>query len=972
VNVGDSRGLSRRGFLVSMTGVAGALLLPPRRARGATRRVLSHPAVAGPHDRFFAADEYRTADALLASLVPPVGGQGGARAARAVEYLDLLLGSDLLGPPPLFHRGPFSGRTPYPSGCAPGKPSPPDGFRNFRPLATPEAIAWKLRLDGSAAHPGLDRNVGVLGGVVGWRERYRTGLARMDANSRSLFGQPFADLDENRRNLVIAAADQSFVALAYAHAVEGTYSAPEYGGNAELAGWRSIGFAGDRQPLGYVDPTTGCELEPVSGPDRNAAARGAIPISLDPEALWRVLGNALSARQASGPELRQEPAARASAARTRSRRAPRRRCRRRPPRRKAKPRRHGHTRLRRRARRRRVRRRRHGHTPPRPRAKTFDVVIVGSGPGASMAALVLARAGQEVLVLERGPNPYSALGSGLDSELTGDELKAFQRAYGWADPLTEPRTFRSPDDGQPRTYVGSVNDLPALVGGGAGLATMLAPRMREVDFQPRSRFGDVAGSILTDWPMGYADLEPHYDAVERIVGVQGAADDPNASPRRGGFPLPAGVPLYANEVIAAGAQKLGITAPTGPLAITSKPYGGRPGCNECGRCWHYGCPIGAHGGMAPAVLGGALASGHCEVRPHSFVAGLESGASRVDGVRYLDEDGREHVVAAGTVLLGAGPIEDVRLLLLSALASRDRSKLLGRGIVFHFQTFAGGYFSRHRLHSRRGRGLARMITEFAGPPTLAAAKSWAGAPGGGVVEISGLGLFGPIAEGQTYPYGGSHANFMSANLFDDHIAGLLMQGEDLPQATTVVDLDPGVVDFRGVPVARLTYKPHPFELQASAAYGPRLAEILMAAGADVAVYAPKNAPANALPPPSSVPPSVLGQLPLGGLASGPFAPVSPVPNTQHILSGLRMGRDPDASVCDPDGRLHGFKNLYCVDGGLFCSSTPVNPTLTIWALAHRVATKLAERGRPPQHNPATARGCRRRVRARRRRRRRHP
>jgi choline dehydrogenase-like flavoprotein len=487
---------------------------------------------------------------------------------------------------------------------------------------------------------------------------------------------------------------------------------------------------------------------------------------------------------------------------------------------------------------------------------------------------------------------------------------------------------------------------------------MLAPRMREVDFQPRSRFGDVPSSILADWPIGYRELEPHYDAVERIVGVQGKADDPNASPRRRGFPLPPGVPLYASEVIAAGAQKLGISAPTGPLAITSQPYRGRAGCNECGRCWFYGCPIGAHGGMAPAVLGAAIASGHCQVRAHSFVVGVEAVGGRVSGVLYLDERGRKHAVRARTVLLGAGPIEDVRLLLLSGMAGRDRSKLLGRGVVFHFQTFAGGYFSRHRLHSRRGRGLARMITEFAGPPTLVASRGWSGAPGGGVVEISGLGLFGPINEGQTYPHGQSHADFMAANLFDDHIAGLLMQGEDLPQESTVVDLDPDVVDFRGLPVARLTYKPHQFELEASAAYGPRLAEILIAAGADVVAFAPKNAPANSLPPPSSLPASVLGKLGLTGLAAGPFAPTSPVPNTQHILSGLRMGTDPDASVCDPDGRLHGFDNLYCVDGGLFCSSTPVNPTLTIWALAHRIATRLKKQRRHPSRRHHHPRGRR--------------
>ena len=48
-----------------------------------------------------------------------------------------------------------------------------------------------------------------------------------------------------------------------------------------------------------------------------------------------------------------------------------------------------------------------------------------------------------------------------------------------------------------------------------------------------------------------------------------------------------------------------------------------------------------------------------------------------------------------------------------------------------------------------------------------------------------------------------------------------MQGEDLPQPTNRVDLDPTVRDVRGFPVARITYRPHRHELVASAHHGPR-------------------------------------------------------------------------------------------------------------------------------------------------------
>ena len=58
-----------------------------------------------------------------------------------------------------------------------------------------------------------------------------------------------------------------------------------------------------------------------------------------------------------------------------------------------------------------------------------------------------------------------------------------------------------------------------------------------------------------------------------------------------------------------------------------------------------------------------------------------------------------------------------------------------------------------------------------------------------------------------------------------------MQGEDMPQATNRIDLDPDIRDVHGLPVARITYEPHRHELAASAYYGPKLEAILHEAGA---------------------------------------------------------------------------------------------------------------------------------------------
>jgi choline dehydrogenase-like flavoprotein len=64
------------------------------------------------------------------------------------------------------------------------------------------------------------------------------------------------------------------------------------------------------------------------------------------------------------------------------------------------------------------------------------------------------------------------------------------------------------------------------------------------------------------------------------------------------------------------------------------------------------------------------------------------------------------------------------------------------------------------------------------------------------------------------------------------------------------------------------------------------------------------------------------------------------------MGTLRMGTDPATSVCDANGRFHEIDNLYCADGALFPTGSGFNPTLTIHALAMRVAGELLFPGAP--------------------------
>jgi choline dehydrogenase-like flavoprotein len=66
-----------------------------------------------------------------------------------------------------------------------------------------------------------------------------------------------------------------------------------------------------------------------------------------------------------------------------------------------------------------------------------------------------------------------------------------------------------------------------------------------------------------------------------------------------------------------------------------------------------------------------------------------------------------------------------------------------------------------------------------------------------------------------------------------------------------------------------------------------------------------------------------------------------VAGTAHVSGTLATGSDPARSVVDSLGRVHGMKSLYVVDGSVLPRSSRVNPSLTIYAWALRVADNIA-------------------------------
>jgi choline dehydrogenase-like flavoprotein len=70
----------------------------------------------------------------------------------------------------------------------------------------------------------------------------------------------------------------------------------------------------------------------------------------------------------------------------------------------------------------------------------------------------------------------------------------------------------------------------------------------------------------------------------------------------------------------------------------------------------------------------------------------------------------------------------------------------------------------------------------------------------------------------------------------------------------------------------------------------------------------------------------------------------------HLLGSARMGEDRSESVVDQWGRSHDIPNLFVFDGSNFVTSTGVNPTATIMAIALRAARHLADN----RHNQVSA------------------
>ncbi|WBQ07612.1 GMC oxidoreductase [Kribbella sp. CA-293567] len=561
------------------------------------------------------------------------------------------------------------------------------------------------------------------------------------------------------------------------------------------------------------------------------------------------------------------------------------------------------------------------------------VVVIGSGAGGSVAAMVLAEARFDVLVLERGPAPFpDGRLTPAGSHFGADELKGPVRRYEYPDQDAEPRVFvHRTIPAEP--VVGEINALPSVVGGGTVHWDAKTPRYWDIDFKKLSLLGPIPGAEVVDWPLEYDELVPHYETIETLLGVQGdiaalpAHPTLARAPRRRQFPLPPGVPQRTSAIAAQAAASIGLHPYPMPMAIASRPYDGRAACTDCGHCDGFGCPTEARA-SAWIPLRRAMRAG-AELRSGCFVTSIRHTGGRATGVSYLDPRGQEVLVAADLVVLAGSSVESIRIALLSDLP--DPSGLIGRGVMFHSCTAGYGLLPGQDLDPGTGRGHTHALDDFADPDfgTAREAAREAGLPyiRGGVVAL-GIAPIGPITEGHIYsgilqrlsperPFGTDFKRLMRTGLLRRSLLGLQMHAEDLRVRANRLTLDATVRDWRKIPVPRIDYGPHKHEVLAQEYYATWLHRLLRAAGATSTTVTPE-------------------------MRSGALAGLGgAVLTDSHTLGGLPMGSSPKDSVTGPFGRMWSVDNVLVADGSVFPTSGAHNPTLTLMAMAHRNAGRLS-------------------------------
>jgi gluconate 2-dehydrogenase alpha chain len=572
------------------------------------------------------------------------------------------------------------------------------------------------------------------------------------------------------------------------------------------------------------------------------------------------------------------------------------------------------------------------------RAAEVDVAIVGAGwTGLTLAKELATRTSLKILALERGV--FQKTADYIDDM---DELDFAIRHRLMQDIAQETVTLRhtSRDRALPVRQYGSF--LPGSGVGGAGEHwSGISYRYTPEAFRLRSYLSDRYGArrlpedhALTDWGVGYDELEPYYERTERMMGVSGKAGNLRGQkieggnvfegPRASEYPTPPMKTPYLAALFRDAAKTLGLHPYPLPAATISKPYKNpdgiaRAGCSYCGYCERFGCMIGAKAQPTNTLLPVLARRANFRIETGAWVRRVEHETRQARGVVYRNSAGEEVFQPAGIVVLASWTLNNTRLLLLSKIgeAYDPASGKAGAGsnLTHHISIPASLAFFDKPLNRFMGAGSAGIaVADYEGENLDHSGLDFLG--GGSVYTVCygfrPMANFGVVPPSVKAAWGAEWKN--AALHWYDRTGRLSAYGEHFAYRHNYMDLDPVYRDWLGDPLLRLTLDWRDNERRMAAFLSARAAEIARRMGA-------------------------LEVVPFPGLRRYDGTRYQ----STHIQGGAILGANPQHSVVNQYLQHWQIPNLFVLGASAFPQNPSGNPTLTSVALTYRTADAIVNR-----------------------------
>jgi choline dehydrogenase-like flavoprotein len=507
----------------------------------------------------------------------------------------------------------------------------------------------------------------------------------------------------------------------------------------------------------------------------------------------------------------------------------------------------------------------------------YDLCIVGSGVAGALIADVAGRRGKRVVIVEAGS--YFDRGKRIEQIQKHQILGS--ELWPWENLGRDGFVDSSKED---LGYKYQLNGSRIKAVGGSTLHWGgLVNRFWPSDFNSAERWG-----LGGDWPIKYQELERYYCLAEEELGVAGKSN-PLDPPRSQPHPMGAFPPKYSEQAWFQVADKLGISLDSASHARNSQPYRGRPQCQAFAVC--NACPIGARY-SADFHVDHAIATGNVELLTETVARRIDVGDDRnVHQIRAMTLEGKELEIKAKKYVIAAHGVETARLMLLSNVG--NESDQVGRNLMEHWYVGASGFVDEKTFPGRIG---------FA---TLESSH-WYDSPqreDRGAIKIDFIENRDSLADGIELGLSGAElANFDCTHF--GHRVGVAAEIEQLPSPNSRVTLHPETVDMFGDSVPHVQFSLSEIDKATHRHAQDILLMLLEARGcSDQKITHNFN-------------------------------------RAHHHMGTCRMSSNPDSGVVSKDCRVYGTNNLYLAGSSVFTTGGAHQPTLTIAALALRLADHL--------------------------------